>query len=379
MKLKEITYRLCVVVLSFVAIVALVACGYNEAELLPDEPTYNISIKLRTNGIFTRAEGPTWGDGYIKEQGTPLDNTINNVDLFLLDENNNVLTRLYALEGEKTDGAAYTYVCTVTEKTPGVTIDKVNRVAKFNKKIKIMAVANVVNQYTPWFDGDWKTNEIPFKVSFGKDDDWYIPMWGINTYENVVIQDKVLEKLDDIDLLRAVSKIVIKLHSDISSDYEIEKVTMANESSLFYAGGYGLPNEALTVEKTTDLKLTGCFNPIQMENIPTMSSPVFKFTSDTHNEVITYVPESSIDADNPFAFNVTLKNINKEYPNRASITGTLYLSNYSKDGAERLEAYTSVVRNHIYEFTVKIKMSTIQFKVDVVPYRSCELEPFFGL
>lgn len=344
MKLINITYRLYYVALALTAMVATAACSSKEIDVQPEEPTYTISLQINTNGIFTRAEGPTWGDEYNKEEGTPFDRTLKSVDLFLLDKESYALTRLYALR--KPGEARHIYECSVTKDTPGVEIDEESRTATFSGSI--MVVANVG---TPWYDAsDWHTDMIPFSVNYGTNNDWSIPMWGVRKYDGVKLESNVTKDLGDIDMLRAVAKIDINLHDAIKDEFEIESVTMTDDAPRFYRAGVGIPSGAWSVDETKSLKLEDCFNPVAGGMIDRIESPVFNIAP-SGVEAYTYVAESSTEIDKPFEFTLKLKS---KHDDRPAVTGTLKLSRYKDGAVANSGTYTRVIRNHVYEFTVNL-------------------------
>lgn len=323
----------------------MASCSSQEPQAPTAGEEYSFSIQLTTDGIFTRA---TWDDSYGDvTPGSPFDQTINSVDLFLVAEDNK-LTPLYALE--QPGSSAKVYTCTVDSSTPGVTIDKSSRTATFSGKI--MAIANVEDMDSPWINQtDWVLNKIPYRVKFGQAEGWHIPMWGIQTFQNVTIQANELKHIGDISMLRAVAKIVIKLDQALTAEdgYEIESITMANGSQLFKGTGFTLPEGGMNVASTPALSRDGCL--ALRADATELIDPNFKKLSDT--EWYTYVSESRlIDNSKPFAFDVTLKSKTGSKP---EFSGVLYLATYQPiNPAQYDRAITDVIRNHVYEFTLRL-------------------------
>lgn len=335
---------LCVCVLS--------SCSHEEVVQEPLE-TFTLSFQLTTNGIFSRSDiwEPPHDDD---ETGTSFDNTINSVDIFLVGDGNS-LTRLYALEEP---GDQHIYTCEVNEKTPGVTIDKANRTATFTGKI--MVLANVEYMDSPIFtSGTLGDDEIPYRMRFGIYDDWKIPMWGVQSFSNVNLESGIIKYLGDIHMLRAVSKIIIKLDESIQGDYEIEKIEMSEGSPKFFGNGFALPKNGLTVASTLYLSRENCFN--RDPNAETIDTPKFekvdKSAVYTYG-VYTYVSESQTEVSEsetdvkPFSFDVTLKSKKEGI---ADFKGTLKFSKYDTlNPANPGTPIMYAVRNHIYEFTITL-------------------------
>ncbi len=311
-----------------------------------EEPSYTIALQLTTDGIFTRADDK-WEDDYVKDDGTAFDKTIKSVDLFLVGEDNK-LTPLYALE--KPGSAAHIYTCQVTDKTPGVTIDKKNQTGIFQGKI--MALANVWDMSVPWTDQtDWYTKKLPFKVKFNTGNEWYIPMWGIESYRADLKANEMTDlTASPVYLLRAVSKIVVKLDDSITKDYEIGSITMADGSPKMSGSGYGLPgNDPLALASTKSLKIQDSFNP--QSGALAMDQLNWKI-DDAKKEAVTYIAESETTYDKPFRLAVSLLSKNEVTP---VFNGTLYFSSYNTPDPSRPgNAITKVVRNHEYVFTINL-------------------------
>lgn len=321
----------------------LTSCSYDEP-VETEEETYTLSFRLSTGGIFSRA---TWGDEDYDEwtEGTAFDQTISSVDLFLIDSDNN-LTPLYALEQPGTGGRIFTLQ--IDDRTPGVTIDKTTRKATFNGRI--MALANIEDAHTPWNDpSDWLTKKLPFNIGFTTVADWHIPMWGIESFSNVIIEPNRIRQLDDIHMLRAVAKIEIKLDPSLEDDFEISGVRMEESSQCFKGSGYNLPDKALEYTSTKNITRDRCI--ALREDAREMGS--LPFRKSITGSWITYVSESRLNNnEKPFSFNVTLRSKSENQP---EFNGTLHLAYYQPaNPAVVFAPIKEVVRNHTYQFTLKL-------------------------
>lgn len=330
--------------LTLPAVVLMWTSCANEEPAVADEESYTIRIQLATGGNFTRA---TWGDpGYDDWfDGSSFDRTISSVDLFLLDDNN-LLTPLYALE--KPSGGDITYECQVTGKTPGVNIDSETGVATLDSRI--MAVVNLDGGASPWLSQqNWVNNKMPFEIMLGESESWHIPMWGVQTFRNVSIRPNETKTLAPIPLLRAVAKIVIKLDDSIKNDFDIVSVRMTEDSQRFKKAGFNLPADPSAVASTTDLSRDDCME-LRADGEELRVLPDHK---DSEGRWFTYVSESRLSNNSrPFAFNVTLRRKNSNEP---SFSGVLYLSYYQPNNpAVPTSPIRSIVRNHVYEYTLRL-------------------------
>ncbi len=345
-------HTLCLLLAAFISSWTLASCSKDEPVQQPIE-TYTISFQISTDGIFTRAnEEDPWLPGHEDdESGNVFERTIASMDIFILGEDD-ALTRLYAAEDPTNQiGNKYLYTCKVSSDTPGVSIDKSTGTVTFSGKI--MAIANAGVTESSWADADWKQHGLPYDMKFGEPGSWYIPMWGVQSYDGVELEaDKITPLEKEIYLLRAVSKIIIELDESIRSDFEIQSISMAEESPLFLKQGFALPAGAFDVESTEKLDRELCFAHRVGAN--TITAPTFNGSAYSK---YTYIAESKTDSE-PFKFRVVLKSLRTDRPD---ITGYVYFSNYVS--YEHKEPIYNVVRNHIYEF--KIKLFELQFLTEV--------------
>lgn len=331
----------------------IASCSQDEPVQQPvEKDTYTLSIQLSTQGIFTRADVELEDDPWMPEKpgdedGDTFENSITSVDLFIYDDSSAPI-KLIAVEDP--DKPNY-YTCEVTQDTPGVTIDRDSGSVSFTGKI--MAVANAGNIGSPWSAlTEWSNEKLQYDLNFG-DRSWLIPMWGVESYSGITLEaDKVVELSQPIYLLRAVSKIIIQLDSSIAGDFEISSIVRPETSPKMSKQGFILPNKPFTISSTATLHRETCFG--MLEDAEQIDSYHFEGTSAWH----TYVSESQTSSTNPFKFEVTLKSKN---PDRNDITGTVYFSDY--ENYLPATAITNVVRNHIYEFT--IRLSPLEFRTTV--------------
>lgn len=324
----------------------LVSCSHDEPVQEPVK-TFKLCLQLTTDTKMTRAEGDNWGDEYNSIFGSPYENRISKVDIYLIGGDNRP-TKVKVVKDSITPNSNYVYIVELHQDTPGLTYDEVKKELTFNGRI--MAIANVADMDSPANTPEnWESTKIPYEMNFvDPSDNWMIPMWGVENYTGVILKADEIAKLNEpILMLRSVSKIIVNLDRDIINDYKLGSIRMSADSPLLYGEGYTLPKEALNQTSTRNLDREDCFDPKTGEGFKKFDNP--NFISRTNFEKYTYVSESKTVSNRPFKFEVTLESLHDDRPD---ITGTLYFSNYV-DFVEG-ETITDVVRNHVYEFTIRL-------------------------
>lgn len=321
------------------------------ASCSPDSPAtseegikYEMRFRLTTDGIFS-ATRATWGDAeYDKDDGNAFDQTITSVDLYMVNADGS-LWPLYALELPAVGGR--TYVCEVDKSTPGVTIDEDSGSMIWNGRI--MAVANVEhidNHFTNV--AELMESRLPYRIEWGQSTGWHIPMWGVETFKDVVLTPNKTTDLGSIWLLRAAAKIDIRLHESVADYLEIESVEIHNKSADINSEGYTLPAYAESVNSTKNVDI-GKWLSVKEDGAAFAETP---FRNTGVGSWVAYIGESSTTSGNPYAFDVTLRY--KEDPDKSKFTGVLYFATYSKTNpVEVNQPITDVLRNYEYRFTLK--------------------------
>lgn len=349
----------------------LTSCSEGETDLTPvEKPSYTLRIRLNPDADLTRAgswgdinpdDENEWDDNSPVVDGTFDESYIRTLKLFYVENGGNLIP----LKFEKQVGN--TYICTLTSET-GLTFGKDNSVT-FSGKIMVLANIGGIAPADKWVENSdgrvlasWLKKNIPFTMTYPH----YIPMWGIQTFSGIqLVKDGITDIIENIDLLRAESKIIVKLDDSLTDDYYISSVTLKSDSPKFQKSGFMLPKGAFLwsgdetctpVNATTELDRENCFN-VRTSPQPSFE-PVFSAVSPSQNEYISYVAESQTKTDEPYMFEVTLssKNHNSATQNR-DITGILYFSKYDITGnmVDPGTTIEQVVRNHIYEFTINLK------------------------
>ena len=178
-----------------------------------------------------------------------------------------------------------------------------------------------------------------------------IPMWGAFPYK--ITKDPV-QTINNINLLRAISKIEVQLDNSLTDIFELEKVTI----NKYAKKGYAFPKnwskkDPIPSSGTLDEK--NYFNPILTEEDKNNNECVFKLLSD---KAIIYLPEYN-NQDNSLFISVTLKEkaTQKSYIYENSIA----FKNYNN----KEEEIYNLVRNHLYHFNILSVGSDLTLTVNV--------------
>lgn len=325
---------------ALIGVMALVSCSLDEPVQEPE--IFKLRIQLNTNSVLTRAddgEEAKWKDYDNNDiSGTPFEDRISKVDIYLLGSEGETASRVKAVKDPNSSDNVY--ILEISGNTPGVSYNPEKMEVTFTGRI--MAIAN----HTP-LNSSEDEKWMPYEMKYNGDNgDWLIPMWGIENYAGVTLKANEINKLENaIDMLRAVSKVIIRLDPSITDDYELGEIDMNSGAPRLFGKGYTLPQDAFNQRSTQSLGREACFNPKEGGEM----EEELTFFDTSRIERYTYVSESQTTEDSPFAFKVTLKSLHENRPN---VTGILNFSNYT-DYVE-VNPITNVVRNHVYEFTIRL-------------------------
>lgn len=206
---------------------------------------------------------------------------------------------------------------------------------------KVMAFANCNTQDTDLSTLANTTYTTDY-ATHGNHGTAYMPMWGVLT-TTFTLTPGENQDLNNIDLLRAMAKVEVKLSGENVTDYEITGVTISRSNTQ----GYCLPKDYDKVITTGELDReegTGIitFNPYT-------GSPVTEdiaFTEENGTYIL-YLPEydNPSTGTSPSQISVTVKGANE-----TEETYTLEFKEYS-EGIATGEAF-NIVRNHIYRYNI---------------------------
>lgn len=303
--------------------------------------TVSLGNGVATKSTYSEYTGTT-------QDGTDYENTVNSIQVFLYATVNGVsdvciaaLTNFTLLESSSGTYVYYGYV-----PTSGLTTDGSG---SYSFSGKIMVLANCPTYYptvgtTALSDVSSLAYSFSSPSSGGTRSDG-IPMWGIQSVENVTLSSGICTVIsDEIDLLRAMAKIVIVLDDDdyeeddehyeaTASAYTITSATV----STYNTSGLCAPDGCSSVTSTTGLD-TEC------KSIPSSVSTAGSLSLVVEDSAYVYVPEFAASTDATVSVTIQKTSTGK------SNTETVYLQEYS-DGTKSGTGI-DLVRNHIYTYTL---------------------------
>lgn len=353
MKLRKILYGLTLMLGCFV----LASCvNEEEGPCLPEGKTKVLFKLTLPENAQTRAEAirVNWGTGDLSnfEQGGDKDNYIDlsSIKMLIFDADNNykgsLKDMIYTSNTEGTgyyEAKEYEFVGTAPD---GLTE---------NATYKFVVLANTTIPETPTVTN---LNDLYFTQNTNA-----IPMWGVKTATLSLVPGE-LQDLEDIALLRAISKVTVQLSPEmITRGFTLESLQVDNYNNQ----GYVLPANAFSVAATTSLDQEGCVRP--------KTSAAQKLPGTVNNNSVElYLPEyKNIGSTKPATMSVTLKLTEEvevigedgkpvigedgkpkteiivdEIPFQAGIKFMIYDAN----GVAIANSDYDIVRNHHYIFTI---------------------------
>lgn len=282
----------------------------------------------------------TWGDTYDEEdEESDYEMYISSLNVLLYDSDNSYVTSVrqvslgelsdstYIYARNKGSDVVYTYIGTIDD------MSKISNPSSFTGKI--MVLANCDASETS-MDGLKSTT---YGVSGTTTDG--IPMWGVTSLSDISFKGGNIN-LGEIDLLRAMAKVKIKLDDDVADQgYTITKAII----SPYNTQGYCLPADFSTVSETGEIDR----DAINVsDSWASTDNFVFGTSENDGNAVVAYLAEydnTSSDV-TPATINVTISS-----DNSGEIGATLYFGEYNEGVYDESSAY-DIVRNHQYTYTL---------------------------
>lgn len=336
-------------------VIVLVLAGCSSGTDEPGTPagsrkcTLRITLRTETSPEKGSRAG-TWGDDYDKELPLPSETAINYINFYLVgkDSPDNAVRLTHDLR---------------TGVEPGVYTAEVSLDAGMLQQQpdgsttltgRIVAVVNCPYDaaYGPFY---LYPSDIDDILKGG-----VLPMWGVMTVTDLqLIPDKVVDAKEELVLLRALPKITVELDKTISDRYTIVSV-VPDQAAGYPSVTRILPTNADKVAKTKDLEVEGCFNA---DNPTPEYKPVFLHES--AGKMLCYLPELRClqPGGEPMSYTVTLK----LKGGNQTFTGKIWLRDYDKDGMPTGEPFGTLVRNHDYQFI--IRLSPLELLVSVQKWR----------
>ncbi|MBQ8485630.1 MAG: FimB/Mfa2 family fimbrial subunit [Bacteroidaceae bacterium] len=376
MKLLKMLYGLTLMLGCFV----LASCVNDEEELcLPEGKTQVLFSLVLQDNAQTRADNETWGNFSNPELGVGYDNQIelDKVQFLLFKKvvEDNTITYLYV--GTLTD---------VTYTIPGDprTDFKYQYVGSAPEGLKSGDYKFVVlaNSPVPTLTKDQSTIEDLYNLDFsylGNNTLPNIPMWGV-TNASLEVKPNTREDIGSISLLRAVSKVTVKLQApegttdDPLRGYSLEKVTV----SKYNLNGYVVPANYKVDDTTTDL---GTESETLHANANSQGQNK-EFSPTGENEVTFYLPEYiNVGSNNAAVLTVTLSQTLGEGESATTITFEApiqfceYYTTGNNQGTPDTNNPYDIIRNHHYQFDItKVHDGDLYVKPTVAKWIDKELE-----
>lgn len=307
---------------AFVIMLCMVmaACSDSDDDAVGTEDVSVAFTLTVADATSTRAENDGWDDYSPGQDGILNENMVNTDDIIIA---------IYDDKGNKVDIVEDLRVTKISDASGTGTmyaITGVWRNAKPNveraKRLMVMANCNT----SVWGDPSTLTYDLL------PEERKYIPMWGVVKIPATLTLGKQ-NKLHNIQMLRAMAKVSVKLRDDMTDyGYAIGSMTVNNYNTK----GYCVPKTFNEVDNTSDVRFANSLNVLDSHadkiELPT-TAPL-------------YLPEYDNSGTNPTTITVKLNRNGK-----LEGTYTLYFRNYDSDGKPTGPTYP-IQRNHYYQYLI---------------------------
>lgn len=307
---------------AFVIMLCMVmaACSDSDDDAVGTEDVSVAFTLTVADATSTRADNDGWDDYSPGQDGILNENMVNTDDIIIA---------IYDDQGNKVDIVEDLRVTKISDASGTGTmyaITGVWRNAKPNveraKRLMVMANCNT----SVWGDPSTLTYDLL------PEERKYIPMWGVVKIPATLTLGKQ-NKLHNIQMLRAMAKVSVKLRDDMTDyGYAIGSMTVNNYNTK----GYCVPKTFNEVDNTSDVRFANSLNVLDSHadkiELPT-TAPL-------------YLPEYDNSGTNPTTITVKLNRNGK-----LEGTYTLYFRNYDSDGKPTGPTYP-IQRNHYYQYLI---------------------------
>lgn len=307
---------------AFVIMLCMVmaACSDSDDDAVGTEDVSVAFTLTVADATSTRADNDGWDDYSPGQDGILNENMVNTDDIIIA---------IYDDQGNKVDIVEDLRVTKISDASGTGTmyaITGVWRNAKPNveraKRLMVMANCNT----SVWSDPSTLTYDLL------PEERKYIPMWGVVKIPATLTLGKQ-NKLHNIQMLRAMAKVSVKLRDDMTDyGYAIGSMTVNNYNTK----GFCVPKTFNEVDNTSDVRFANSLNVL-----------------DSHADKIAlpitaplYLPEYDNSGTNPTTITVNLNRNGK-----LEGTYTLYFRNYDSDGKPTGPTYP-IQRNHYYQYLI---------------------------
>lgn len=345
MKLRNIIYSLSLLV----GVLTLGSCVNDDDVCLPEGKTQVIFTLVLQDNVkaATRVGDETWNNYTPKEDGVEYDNYIdlNNLQVLVFGSDDTykgtladmVYTAKGAKDPDKYEATAYEYIGTAPSDISAGTY-------------KFVILANCAKVNATSTTTLASLNDLAYNLFADSGNTQYIPMWGVKEAPLTLVAG-ARQELGTIGLLRAMSKVNVKLTGNALSDhYTIKDVTV----SRYNKSGYTLPTGAATVASTEVLNLDASIH------VNASAATNKKFTAAEGATELTFY---LTDYDNwgtgatPAGLIVTLTKTNDATYENTFTDYPLQFQDYVKTGenagtVDKNGQKYNIIRNHLYRFNI---------------------------
>ncbi|MCI6212239.1 hypothetical protein [Bacteroides heparinolyticus] len=323
--------------LLLVLLLSFAACHvYEEETTGTDDGLAHVSFTLaiRPRDVATRAGSETWDPNNYNPQSAEgdYDNFVDlaTVQVVLLDAATNAyLGKVGDLLWTRSAENLYVFKGSI-DKTAN------NLTAGTLYKVMVLANAPAVNSGTSLAD-----LQFLLYSANASDNTRYIPLWGVKGNVTLTLDAGKGQDLGTIHMLRSMAKVNVSLTDEVvANGYTLKSVSI----NRYNKGGHCLPTGWGNVEKTTDLNLDACLNPLATSLQTTAKTFEVK-----NNSSVFYLAEYQNKGNGaiPASLSVTIEKDGKEYV----FSNALEFKKY-EDGIAKAENY-DVLRNHLYNFKIQ--------------------------
>lgn len=337
----------------------------------PEDLRRAITVTFRvTTPRPNHADGKTratWGDPYTPDAGNDFDNLLQSNQLRVFITDNNCANQIIVTN----------LLCSrATENDQDVSYDYVGRIAAANlpklKSItdgKLHIIANAGS--TAALDGEYVVSMTSNQPG---DDFSGIPMWGVATVDFSGVKESERFDAGTVELLRALAKVEIIIDSDNTDKTEdVNIISAINNASVnrCNSGGYVLPSGWNSATTTKDVTR----DPSPLREYASPGAPAILAPSADKKSLVFYLPECQ----NTTGDDELCINLNYGTTPAGDKTDNIYFCRYGSDGKpDRAQRY-DIRRNYLYRFIVRRNGNEIAVTADVIPYKTVDLDPDFGL
>lgn len=364
---RTITYYIYLLI----AILFIVTSCINEDDMCPDEKTMQVRFTITMYGNNEETRAGTWGDNdYDTETANQWESSIqvNKLQVLIYDTNDKYIGKVDNVVYNRRTGDENNIYDILG------TMD-INEELLSNNKLscKFVVLANYDNAVSEQAVGadlaDIKDEIYNYDATAIANKTAYIPMWGVQSYDdtNTVTQYKSLtlkkgERTDagEIFMIRAMSKIRIKLNTNVASEYTLSDVTLSNYNTKGYITpkGYNIDATKSLYYENNSSSNNISFNPY---NAAANTSLAFQAET-TGSSYIVYVPEGNTET---LSANINIKLTSKT--NTKDVKEyEIKVADYDDDGKAITDGI-DLIRNTVYEYIIasvgETKPLTIAYKV----------------